>query len=197
MPISASAIAREHLSCPSCCAPEERIGDACPSCGYTAAAAVQKFNFDAPPLEDLMDIENLFGPEGTAMVQTKLGSFRRKFPQFRIVICSLRLAPETNPREFGHWLLNASPFQPGEAEIDRRRTLLLILETESRQAAVTMGYDIEPFIEETPARVALEQGTPSMANGDFTQGAIRFLDELDAILTKTFRVVQKKIRRRS
>lgn len=186
MPVPASTISRENVSCPSCCAHLGAGAEACPVCGYSASVVVEKFTFDAPPLQDLLDVEGVAAADRQG-VEAAIADFCGRFPQLAVSVCLLRLQEGVNLREFGHWMINASPLAEGETPEARRRTILLIMDLSSGDAALTLGYDLEVLIGENPARTALETAAPHLAAGRFREGTETFLEAVSSVLGHTTR----------
>ena len=110
--LSVSSISRQAVTCPSCRGQVSGPVEHCPACAYSADVVVEKFPFAAPALDALIDVEGVAVGE-EAGVRAAVGDFAGRFPQLRVVVCILRLSPGTDIRQFGHWMINASPLAGG------------------------------------------------------------------------------------
>lgn len=171
------------VSCPSCRGQVTGAVEVCPACGYSADVVVGKFPFAAPAFDALIDVEGVARVE-EHQVRAVIGEFVERFPQLRVVVCILRLSPGTDIRQFGHWMMNASPLAAGETTLDRRRTLMLIMDLDSSDAGITLGYDLEAFLGEAAARSALVSAAPQLATGRFTEGIRVLLKEIGCVLSE-------------
>lgn len=142
---------------------------------------MRKFPFDPPPLDVFLDVEGVARGDDE-QVRAAVGEFAGRFPQIRVAICLLRLSPGTSLSEFGHWMINASPLAEGETPVDRRRTLLLVMDLNSSRASLTLGYDVEALLGETSARAALASVAPEFAAGRFGLGVRLLLGAIGSVL---------------
>jgi len=166
------------------------MGDACPNCGYSAINAVENFDFGAPTLQPILDVEGVLGSQRIGNRLVTLSDF---YPDVFPVVCTLSLEPGTDAREFGYWLLNASPVETEEDEKRRRNTILLVIDVANHQASVTLGYEIEPFLGDSSIRQCLEGTAEQMAQGDFTEAVIRFIDSVHITLDHAYEGAQQKL----
>ena len=147
------SVAGGSVLCPRCQAPFEQRAEACPSCQFSLAAARQAFPFAAPPLDFLVDPTNVL-PEGAELELFEVyEALRATFPQLRISLALLNLAPGTSLREFSFWWFNDAP---GGNE-ERQWSLLLLADAQSRSLCLTPGYALEPWLQTANWEAAPQQ----------------------------------------
>jgi len=146
---------------------------------------MEKFLFEAPVLEPFLDVEGVASSEDAKEARRLMHDFVSGYPQIRVSLCVLRLSPKTNISEFSHWMLNASPLGEGESSLDRRRTLLLVMDLNTAEASISLGYDAEALIGENSARSALTMSAPAYVAGRFAEGTRILLEAIDHVLQQT------------
>ncbi len=134
------------LHCPACGAQIYPAAWKCPACDFTVNDARTMFPGPPPPLLPVLDAAELLSADALAAIDDERQAMRRRFPQFRWRVCTVRLEPGTSLPEFGFWLLNQCPLDASESAEDRAWTVLLLVDATSRQAAAVTGYAAEAFI---------------------------------------------------
>jgi uncharacterized membrane protein YgcG len=94
------------------------------------------------------------------------------------------LHPDTDPREFGFWLFNASVPPDPEAAIHRPWSILQVIDRGSRRASFTVGYGLDPFLGDDSLRHCLEAGSKDFSKGKYGDGAARCLGKLHQVLKR-------------
>jgi uncharacterized membrane protein YgcG len=187
MPIPFVAFRPGKMLCPSCGAILPMVTDKCPRCQFTATRCLKKYPFQAPPLDRLIDPEERFQPRDRKKLNRAADQFERRFPQTRVHVCVTRLPPSADCREFGYWLLNVSPTESPEDEQRRCFSLLLIIDRTSRSVSATVGYGIDPFIDDGALKKILSASKEDFQQGDYAQGVARFLKLTEKRLRHEFK----------
>ena len=172
----------ERVHCPSCFQPYDRAGASCTRCGFSLQVACAKFPFAPPEIERIIDPEEAFTARDRRLVEKAVARFERHFPGIRVAVHPTRLPEGADVREFGFWLFNQAPLAEGEAPEDRAGTLLLILDRHNRQAGLTVGYELDPFIGDDTGNRCLAAGKKDFEASDYGRGVVAFLGRLDELL---------------
>jgi uncharacterized membrane protein YgcG len=112
-----------------------------------------------------------------------LQRFETKFPQSVFSVFVTDLPAGTNIREFTFWLANRARFGSVEATADQNFDLLLVIDAETHNAALTVGYGLEKFILEDDLSVALAAALPALRDGDLERGIRLCVEEMTRQLT--------------
>lgn len=174
----------DKVHCPGCHAPQAELSNQCEHCGYTARQAVEKFPFEAPPLTTLIDPDGRLARHHRQSIRSRIQRLERHFPQVTIYVALAKLPEESDVREFGYWLFNASPVEnPAEAE-RRLDGILLVVDRTSRTASLTVGYGLDVFLGDDVLTALLDKARPHFKGGSYGRGIIEVVDALRRALLK-------------
>jgi hypothetical protein len=180
----AGSFAISAMTCPGCRAIIEEPVENCPRCGYSGHSVVKKFPFAAPTIERYIDPNGHFGPADRELIDEALSELATRFPQVRFSFCVIDLEQETDPREFGFWMLNASPVNdPGEEKL-RPWTILLLIDGANDRVSVTSGYAIEPFLNEERWVALLQFSGRLFLRRDYGAAVLNFVEGAVGVLSE-------------
>lgn len=148
---------------------------------------MEKFPWIPPPLDRVMDVDSCLSPADRRRLAKVIDPIEQLLPQLRIHLCLGRLHPDTDPREFGFWLLNASVPPDAEAASHRPWSVLLVMDRTSSRASLTIGYGLDPFLGDAVLTNCLEAGRRDFARERFASGAVACLAGLHTALTEAQR----------
>ena len=175
------------IVCPACGGPLKPDSKWCPTCNFTGGDSIRFFPDSPPPLLPILDAAEIFTEADTRKIERVREAIGKRFPQFRWRVCSVNLPQETRLSLFGFWLLNASPLAENETSDERTWTVLLLINANTGQAAVILGYAAEPFLSDDDWKNALssmasdwQAGNPSKAVGCFFKNTRILLDQAAA-----------------
>jgi uncharacterized membrane protein YgcG len=178
VPAPATIFEPGKTHCPGCHAPLTTLVDACPHCGFTAAACLARFPFEPPPLTRYIDPEQVLTAKMRKQADRAIKRLERRFPQVTVHTCLLSLAEGVDTREFGYWLFNRSVPQGSLEEQHRPYSLLLIIDRRSRTASLTVGYGLDPFFDDYVLEKSMDEGAALMADDEYGLGIARIIDDL-------------------
>jgi len=139
---------------------------------------------DSPPLQRLMDVEGCLSAAERAAIDRVAEPLEQAMPQVRVHVCIGQLHADTDPREFGFWLFNASVPPDREAAIHRPWSILLVIDRSSRRVSCTIGYGLDPFLGDDLLRPCLKAGARDFSKGNYGDGAVRCLGKLHQVLKR-------------
>jgi hypothetical protein len=187
----AARFAVNTMFCPGCRRATPDPVEQCPACGYSGASAVDKFPFAAPALDRFIDPDNHLAVEDCEKIDRALNELEKEYPQVRFSFCLVDLAEATDPREFGFWMMNASPVRGPVEERLRPWSVLLLVDHAYCRVSVTAGYAIEPFLDEEEWRSLLRLEERYFREGDYGSAILRFVKGSAHVL----REAEKRVRR--
>jgi len=185
------------MACPSCHGLLSEAVDECPRCGYSGHAAVAKFPFVAPPLDHFIDPVGYLSEGARGKIDKALESLKQRFPQVSLSVCIIDLVEDTDPREFGFWMFNASQVRDEQEKASRPWTILLMIDDQNGRASVTPGYAIEPFLNEEDWESLLRMERKHFFAKDYETGVLRFIDGAGQILKEGAARVLRRTRKKS
>ena len=190
---AAKTFARGAMVCPCCQYVLEESVAECPKCGFSGQVAVQKFPFPAPPLSAVIDPSNQLTKEEAAAISKKVEKFRSRLPQVRFLNCIVPLEDDVNLREFGFWILNAGEMKEGNDA--KSFAVFLLINPKKRTVSVTVGYGLEPFVEDKDWVRICEGCRDLFYRQKYREGIERFLNESIEYLSEQALAVQKEAKK--
>jgi len=130
-----------------------------------------------------MDVDARLSEADRLLIHKAIEPLEQTLPQVRIHVCLGRLHPDTDPREFGFWLFNASVPPDAEAASHRPWSILLVIDRASRRACLTTGYGLDPFLSDRRLTTCLEAAQPLFQRGRYGPGTVILLTKLHTALT--------------
>ncbi|MEJ6579377.1 MAG: TPM domain-containing protein [Akkermansiaceae bacterium] len=194
---SARNFAESAMACPGCHGILTEAANACPGCGYSGHEAVARFPFAAPPIERFIDPVGYLSEEARRKIDKSLAALKKRFPQVCLSICIIDLVAETDPREFGFWMFNASKVRDELEAASRPWTILLIIDDQNARASITPGYAIEPFLDEEGWESLLRMERKHFFAKDYETGVLRFIEGAAQILKEGAARVLRRTRKKS
>jgi len=170
------------MHCPYCHAPLTEELPACPRCGVNIDKATAYFG-EPPRLQpDVTDPAGKLRPADLRSVRRRIGEFSRRFPQAGFSAVFMDLSPDVPGAAYAWWLFNRG-LPGGETQHGgNNRRLLLLVDTAGRQAWLTQGYGLEPFVSEAQLRQCLERALPHLAMQDWAAAVLSMIEEIESML---------------
>ncbi len=165
----------------------------CPYCQHTltedaaqcAACGLSLDRLDGvlglPPMlrAGVTDFDEVLSAAETRRVTRALRQFRERFPQTQLAVL-FGTAPATVPlRTWVWWLFNRSQFSLALDKGFVNRDILLVIDPTRRQAALTIGYGLEPFVGKRDLTDALAAGRVALEAGEWAEACREILIALD------------------
>lgn len=181
------------MKCPRCVERIHRAADVCPHCGYSIADADADYGREAWRLRRLTDAAGVLRSADRERIQSAMGRFSRRFPQLFMAVYTGSLRELSELRPFGFWLLNRAAFDDLPAEMTNQAGILLIMDAETKSAAIVFGYLVEPYLDEADTFESLTRAHGHWLEGRYTDGIIRVMAHLEAILIRRSRQARRNI----
>jgi len=170
------------MHCPYCQQSVAEESPQCAACGLDLARLDSVLGIPPVLQAGLTDIAGWLTPRETRQVKRALSRFRDRFPQIQLALL-LQKAPDIVPmRTWAWWLFNRSQFSLALDKGFVNRDILLALDPVRRQAVLTIGYGLEPFVGKRDLGDALAAGQAALAAGDGAEACGRVLVALDDAL---------------
>lgn len=172
------------MKCPRCVERIHRAADACPHCGYSIAEADADYGRESWRLRRLTDAAGVLRSADRERIQSAMGRFSRRFPQLFMAVYTGSLREVSELRPFGFWLLNRTAFDDLPADMTNGAGILLIIDAETKSAGIVFGYLVEPYLDEADTFESLTRAHAHWLEGRYTDGIIRVIAHLEAILMR-------------
>jgi uncharacterized membrane protein YgcG len=172
------------MKCPRCVQVIHRGANLCPHCGFGLADADSRYGHEEVALRRLGDIAGLIRAKDRPKVSAALDRFSKRFPQLFFAVYTGSGQGGGNLRQFGFWLLNRAAFEDVPVERPNEAGILLVIDADSKSAAVTWGYMLDPFLSEEDTFLCLSRAHAYWLEGNFADGIVRMIAQLGKILRK-------------
>ena len=183
------------MKCPRCVQKIHRAASACPQCGFTLADADGQFGGRELRLRCLADTAGLLRHEERERVEAAMGRFRQRFPQLFVAIYTGALGEAAHLRRFGLWLLNRANFVDMPPGSTNAAGILLTIDPEIKTAGMSVGYLLEPFLEEADTFECLARAHSYFLEGRYADGMIKAFEQLAWLLRKRSHQAKRHPRR--
>ncbi len=172
------------MKCPRCVQTIHRGAAVCPHCGFGIADCDAKYGGEDVVLRRLADVAGLVRSRERGKVSAALDRFSRKFPQLFFAVYTGSGEGGGNLRQFGFWLLNRAAFEDVPVDRPNEAGILLVIDPDTKSAAMSWGYMLDPFLSEEDSFQCLSRAHAYWLEGRYAEGIIRAIAQLEQVLKK-------------
>ena len=126
----------------------------------------------------LTDRASALTMEQISRLRELLRRFEQKFPQSVFSVFVTDLPAGTSVGEFTFWLANRALFGSATATGEENFDLLLVIEADTGNAALTVGYGLENLILEDDLNLVLAAALPALRSGQLERGIRLCVEEM-------------------
>jgi len=161
--------------CPYCSFELDRADLTCSRCQSHLETLGPLPKDGAVLLESIMDLAGLL--QGDAeKVKKMIARSEKKFPQLKLIFCSIVCPENFTPNTLGWWMLNQG------TNPQLTWTGLLLVDPASSQITFQAGYDLEIFIDRRKLETLLTECGQWFTLGEWSTGAEKFFQNLHLML---------------
>ena len=171
------------MKCPACGNSLDAPATDCPTCKFTLRRLDTKFGTVPLHTRYLTDRSSSLTLREISRLREMLRRFEKKFPQSLFSVFVTDLPAGSDIKEFTFWLANRAQFGAIEAVGEYNFDLLLVIEAETGNAALTVGYGLEKFLLEDDLNAVLAAGLPAFRSGKLERGIRLCVEEMTKQLT--------------
>jgi uncharacterized membrane protein YgcG len=172
------------IKCPACGTSVDAPAAMCPACKFALRRLDVKFGTVPLHSRYLTDRASSLTSAEANRLGKLLRRFENKFPQSVFSVFVTDLPAGTNIGEFAFWLANRAQFGSVEAVGEYNFDLLLAIEADTGNAALTVGYGFEKLISEDDLNVGLTAALPALRRGNLERGIRLCVEEMTRQLTE-------------
>ncbi|MDQ6913164.1 MAG: TPM domain-containing protein [Verrucomicrobiota bacterium] len=136
----------------------------------------------------LTDRSGTLALEDMEQLRAMLRLFQKKFPQTLFSILITELESGMSVAEYAFWLANRAKFGGVDKALADNFNLLLLIDLAGNTAALTVGYGLEPYIQESDLQDVLDELARAMRSHDLAAGLRACIE----FLTQRLRVLSAK-----
>lgn len=181
------------MKCPKCQRPVDHEAESCYSCGYSELEASARYGSNQVFLSRVHDAAACLRKQDRDELAEVLDQLEIKFPQMLFCAYLGALPQDLTLSELGFWLLNHGQVRGAEYARPNENAILLILDINTKQVGVSLGYFAESLISEEEAYRALLHARPNLINAEYGEA----LERIFLRLSRTLRKQGRKLRKQS
>ncbi len=179
------------MKCPRCVQLIHRAAVVCPQCGFGLSDADNMFGDSDVKLRSLTDTAGIFRRNDRDLLEDEMERIGIVFPQIFVAVFTGSVGEMANLRQFGFWLLNRGSFEDVPVEKPNEAGILIVIDPDSKVAAMTFGYLLDPFLEEQDTFDCLSRAHSYWLEGRYAEGLLKCLAQLRKLLKKRSRQARR------
>lgn len=137
--------------------------------------------------DGLTDLTDTLTSAERRQLHNRMGVFSRHFPQSRILIVVNSFSDQFPLGVHLFWLFNTAGLSSHARKQGDNRDVLIGLDLGGRRVGLTIGYGLEPFLEQAALDKILERSLPQLMAGDFTGALLDMIDDLSDLFRRVSR----------
>ncbi|NOX99038.1 MAG: hypothetical protein GXP30_04775 [Verrucomicrobia bacterium] len=177
------------MRCPRCSKSVTHRSDGCHSCGYSITDAQAVFGTTMVEMDRLHDAAHCLRKEERAEVLDIMDRLKDRFPQLFFCAYLGTLPDNVKMSELGFWLLNHAAVKGVDIARPNENAILLLLDTNTGQAGISLGYYIEKFLDDVTAARCLGSARSHFVKGENGKALGKVMKKLGRALSKRSRNV--------
>ncbi len=155
------------MKCPRCRRPVDHEAESCYSCGYSEMEASASCGSNQVLLNRIHDAAHCLRKQERDDLSLAMDQLEIKFPQMLFCVYLGQLPGHLSISELGFWLLNHGQVRGAEYARPNENGILVVMDMNSKQIGISLGYFAETLILEEDAYRALVRARPNLVNGEY------------------------------
>lgn len=182
------------MKCPRCLRPVDSEASSCYSCGYSEVEAAAMWGGNRVYLGRIHDAAHCLRKQERDDLAETLDQLELKFPQMLFCTYLGTLPANLTISELGFWLLNHGQVKGAEYARPNENAILVLMDLNTKQVGISMGYFAESLIGEEEAYKALHSARPNLVNSEYGDALERIFLRLGKVLERKGRKLRKLTR---
>jgi len=179
------------MKCPRCRRPVDHEAESCYSCGYSELEASARYGANRVLLNPIHDAAACLRKQERDDLGEALNQLESKFPQMLFCAYIGHLPESLTPSELGFWLINHGQVRGAEYSRPNENAILVILDMNSKQVGISLGYFAEALLTEEDGYRALVHARPNLVNAEYGEAIERIFFRLARALQRRGRKMRK------
>jgi len=172
------------MKCPKCVRPIDHEAESCYSCGYSAIEAMSKYGDNYVRMSRTHDAAHCLRKKDKEDLDAVLDQLELRFPQMLFCAYLGDLPESVSVRELGFWLLNHGQVKGAEYSRPNDNAILVILDVNTKQIGLSLGYFSEMLISDEDAYRVLMTARPSLVNLEYGPAMCTLFTSLSRTLSR-------------
>lgn len=180
------------MRCPRCSKPVDELAETCYACQYSIKEAQAFFGSNLVQMDRLHDVAHCLRKRERDEVEEMLDQMEVRFPQLCFFTYIGDLQSQIRLHELGFWLLNHVAVRGADFSRPNENAVLVLLDVNSKQAGITLGYFAEYLLNEENLHACLQAARPYLVNGEYGQGLCVLYKKLCRVLSRRARELRRE-----
>lgn len=130
----------------------------------------------------ISDGSQIFNRTDTKKIKKLVDRYQRTFPQSRLHVVSRIFDQKVELPVIIFWVFNRAGLSQESAKQGNNRDIVILIEPNRRQAAMMVGYGLEPFLPQQALDRIIEQAQPYFSSEDYCEGLTIAVERLTELL---------------
>ena len=172
------------MRCPYCDTALKEDSPECPGCRLDLRRAARLLG-PVPRIEpEICDSSGALTPVESKRLRRQIDKIADRFPQVRVQIIFRHFTDGHPIRLHAFWMFNLGALSSETEKHAANRRILLLVDPVAAEAALTVGYGLEPFVTDEELDDLLEMAEDGWRSKEWQAGALTLLDGLEALLER-------------
>ncbi len=149
------------------------------------------FGADDVSLHKFTDAAGVLRMKEREPMRKILERFEARFPQLFVAIYLGAFEDLQSLHQFGFWMLNRAAYVDVDLERPNENGILIVVDVSAKNAGITFGYALLPYLDEDSTFSALSAGHPSFLQGNYLEAIGTVVQKIEGRLIKGWKKVKK------
>lgn len=179
------------MKCPKCLRPVDHEAESCYSCGYSELEAAAQHGANVVSLNRIHDAAYCLRKQERDDLNETLDQLEMLFPQMLFCAYLGTLPEDLSLSELGFWMLNHGQVRGAEYARPNENAVLVIMDMNSKQIGISLGYFAESLLSQEDAYRALHLARPNLLNAEYGEAISTIFSKLGTILKRKAKKLRK------
>lgn len=175
------------IACPHCKTPLKETSTECLECQLDLDKLAKELGPIPIIFGGVSDGSQIFTPADEKKLNKMVLKHQRDFPQSRLHIVTRSFLQKEDLPTLLFWLFNRAGLSQESAKQGQNRDIVLLIEPLRKEAAMMIGYGLEPFIPQSDLDRILAGAQPDFASGNIMNGIESVVGSLSDLLKRVSR----------
>jgi len=181
------------MRCPLCFQTIHDAAESCPHCGIAIDSISELYSDRARSIDILNDEAGMLRVGDRVKVKRWIDKFHLEFPQCFLSVSLVALNDAQDIRSYGVWALSDQPIKGAESK-DSAFGVMLVIDVKKKEAVITYGYQLEPYMSEKRCFDAISCAHPFLLDGQYVKAIEVMRHGIRKMMRKNVRSSRKMLK---
>ncbi|MEN8693882.1 MAG: TPM domain-containing protein [Akkermansiaceae bacterium] len=175
------------IACPRCKTPLKETSTECLGCQLDLDKVAKELGLVPVIFGGVSDSPEVFTPADEKKLKKMVLKHQRDFPQSRLHIVTRSFPQKVELPTLIFWLFNRAGLSQESEKQGQNRDIVILIEPLRKEAAIMIGYGLEPFVPQSDLDQILASAQPAFAAGNIMNGIESVVGSLSDLLKRVSR----------